>query len=231
MSTAVTMCTTLKTETAVSMCHLAGRRKYAVSYAQPIFSTGAAPGDEDRCLGATFELQFRQNATDVVLYGLLGEVERLCDLTVGLPPGDQVEHLLLLVRQLLDLLAPPHHLAEVQEQTGGRAGVEERTSRCTLLDGTDYLAAPGLFEQVAGGPGHDGGDQRFVVRIRGEDDNATGRLRGADGPAGLDPVAVRQSHVQEHQVGRESRRLRHRLAHRAGLAHHADLRVLFQQGA
>ena len=61
--------------------------------------------------------------------------------------------------------------------------------------------AADLLEQVAGGAGHDGGEQGLVVVVGGEDEAVDLGVVRADVAADVDAAAVGQPRVQDGDVG------------------------------
>src|SRR3990172_4507668 len=78
---------------------------------------GATAGEEGGRLRAAGEVELLEDVREVVLHGLVAESQRRRDLLVGLPVGDEGQHLPLLGRELGDLVGlaargPPLHLLE-----------------------------------------------------------------------------------------------------------------------
>src|SRR5664280_562088 len=186
----------------------------------------AMAGDERSSLGAPLEVQLRKDRADVVLDRLVRQEYVGRDLFVCLPLRDQQQDLLLLLGQL-------RHLVRVS--AGGDAAnpvqhflrhrrVQQRLAPADRLEGADEIPAADLLEQIAGGSGDDRGEDRFLVRVAGEDDDPGPRELGADLAAGLDPGAVRQTYVHHDDVRLELASHLHGFGGCAGLGH--DLEVL-----
>src|SRR5437660_11612802 len=122
-------------------------------------------GEVRRGLGAAADLELREDRRDVVLHGLLAELEPEADLAVGQALRDQREDAFLLRRQPGQALVPEQALALSQAVPHGRGDrrVEQALAVAHLPDGADQVGAVDLLEDVAAGPGHDGREQRLVV--------------------------------------------------------------------
>ena len=88
------------------------------------------------------------------------------------------------------------------------AGSSSDSPRPTASSAADQVAAADLLQQVAAGAGDDRRQHRLLVRVAGQHHDARLRAGGADLAAGLDPGAIGQADVHDHQVGLEARRLR-----------------------
>src|SRR6266511_563497 len=164
---------------------------------------GGVAGQVRRCLGPTGHLELRQDARHVVLHGLLGEMELLADLPVGLAVRDEGQDPLLLGGQPGQALVAHQVLALAEAVQDGRGDreVEQALAISDGPDGPDQLAGLDLLEDVPGGPGHDRGEQRLVVGEGRQHDDPGRRAAGPDLPGGLDPGAVFQADVHDHDVG------------------------------
>ena len=134
-------------------------------------------GGEDRGLGAAGQAELGEHRGHVVLHGLLGEVHALGDLPVGQALADQVEDPLLLLGELRQLLVHRRPVAHPVEHLRRHRRVEHRLAGGDPADGVDEVVAPDLLEDVAGGAGHDRGEQRLVVVVRRQDQRLDVRVR------------------------------------------------------
>src|SRR6266849_1437330 len=182
-------------------------------------------------LGPAGDLELGQDRGYVVLHGLFGEPQLPADLSVGLSLGNEGQDSLLLSRQAGQLLVA-HGLALAQpvEHRAGDARVEQAPTGAHLADRVDELAAADLLEHVAGGAGHDRGEQRLVVRERREHQHLRLLEPGADLTRGLDAATVRQPDVHHHHVRARALSLRDGLLHGAGLRHDGKVVVGVDQG-
>ena len=98
-----------------------------------------------------------------------------------------------------------------------------------VADGADQVGARDLLEHVAGGAGHDRGEQRLVVVVRRQDQAPIARVHRADRAAHLDPGAVGQPGVEHRDVGTQRRDPAGGLDRRAGLAHDLDVTRRLEQ--
>ena len=93
--------------------------------------------------------------------------------------------------------------ADPFEDPGGHGRVEQALAGGDPAHGVDQLGRADLLEDVSGGAGHDGVEQRLVVGERREDEARRAGMQRADLPAGLDAVAVLEAHVEDRHVGIE----------------------------
>jgi hypothetical protein len=103
-------------------------------------------------LVAPVQVELAEDVADVVLHGLLGDVQLLTDLAVGVPAGDQSQHLPLPLGERLRAggrLGEPAELAQpneasVDENTGSppMARLSAATSSGPGVDLTRYPTAP-----------------------------------------------------------------------------------------
>src|ERR1022692_1838307 len=74
----------------------------------PVLGAAApSPGHERGHLRAAREIELHEDVADVVLHGLLSEVNLLADLAIGHPLGNQADDAPLLGSQLLDAALLP----------------------------------------------------------------------------------------------------------------------------
>jgi hypothetical protein len=186
-----------------------------------------------RGLRAASHLELRQDARDVVLDRLLGQVELLADLPVRLAVGHEREDALLLRGQAGELLVPQQvlALAEPVEHRARHGGVQEAFATTHRADRPDELAPLHLLQHVSGRPGHDRGEQSLVVGERGQHHDRGLRVLRADLARRLDPAAVDEADVHDHDVRARPVGLVDRLADRPGLSRHDDVVGGLQEGA
>ena len=79
--------------------------------------------------------------------------------------------------------------------------VEQRLAVGDLPDHVEEVVAHDLLEHIARRPGHDRGEQRLVVVVRGEDECLDVRSDGSDGSAHLDAGPVGESGIEHGDVG------------------------------
>ena len=75
-------------------------------------------------------------------------------------------------------------------QDAMRRRVEETLALSYSADSPDQVAALDLFQYVAGRPGHDRGEERFIVGERRQHQNLRFRQLGADLAGGFDAAAI-----------------------------------------
>src|SRR5918997_4730479 len=117
-------------------------------------ASGGQLGGVHGGLGTPVHAELGEQVGDVVLHGLLGEVEPFADLAVGEPLGEQIEDPALLVGEVRARLlvgAAP----QAVEDTGGDAPIEQRLAGGHTADVVDEVAAAHLLEDVTAGAGHD----------------------------------------------------------------------------
>ncbi len=85
----------------------------------------------------------------------------------------------------------------------GGFGVEQGLAGGDGADGADQVGAADLLEDVAGGAGHDGVEEGFVVAEAGEHEAGELGHFGAQVAADADAVAVGEADVQDGDVGFE----------------------------
>ncbi len=121
-------------------------------------------------------------------------------------------------------------LADPGKDPLGDRRIEERLAAPDRLQRRHEVARPDLLEQVAGRTRHDRRQDRLVVRERGQHDDARVGQVGPDLAAGLDPGAVGQADIHDHDVRAVEARLGQRLLDRAGLGHDLERRSAVEQG-
>ncbi len=133
------------------------------------------------------------------------EHEPLRDLGVGQPVGHEPEHLDLARGEPVGARrhGPPRRLDRCRDEVvgdrrvDGRAVVEHLPQR--LVD----LGTAGVLGEVAARTGPQRVEDRAVVGVGGEDDDAHVGVLGAQPAGGLDAVAARHAQVHQHDVGRQ----------------------------
>src|SRR6266540_4879832 len=177
-------------------------------------------------------LELGQDARDVVLDRLLGEAEFFADLLVGLAVGHQLQDPLLLGREAGQLLVLHQvlALAEAVQDALGDGRVQQALALAHGPNGPDQFAPLDLLQDIAGGSGHDRGEEGVVVGERGQNQDLDLWAAGLDLSSGLDPAPVGEAHVHDYDVGTSALGLFDRVTHGAGLAGHNDVLAGFEHG-
>ena len=123
------------------------------------------PGDVGGCLGPALNLELAQDARDVVLHGLVREMDRLGDLPVGVALRHQVEDVLLLGGESSKSGVPvvDPRTAQAFEDPPGDRRVQEALAGGDLADHIDEVVAADLLQDVGGRSRHDRVEQGLVV--------------------------------------------------------------------
>jgi hypothetical protein len=166
-----------------------------------------------------------QQAGDVVLHGLLGEVELLGDLPVGHALGDEEEDLALLRRELADDVERlALHLHLLDDAVGDR-GIDERVAAGDQLDAVEQGVALDPLEHVARRAREDGRGDGVRVVVRREDEGPDVRVDRAHLAADVDTGAVGQVRVEDGDVGPQLEDLAQRHGRAARLPDQLELGV------
>ena len=111
----------------------------------------------------------------------------------------------------------------------GDGRVEQRLAGGDPAHRVDQVVAADLLEHVAGGAGHDRGEQRLVVVVRREDQGRDLRVAGPDVAADVDAGAVGQPAVEDRDVRTQRGDAPAGLLGQAGLADHLDVALGLEQ--
>src|SRR5580698_8640065 len=159
-------------------------------------------------LGPALHGGLGEDAVHVGLDRRLAEDEPFADLAVRQALADEREHLDLPRGEVV---------GEPGERAGrlGRDAVAERADQACLYhrvqprlaavdrsDGGLDLLGAGVLGEVAGRTRAKGGEDRFIIGVRGEHDD-TRRAAPGDLPGGLHAVHLRHAQVHEYDVGRK----------------------------
>ena len=120
-------------------------------------------------------------------------------------------------------------VAHAFQHLGGHRGVEGRLSGGHPAHRVHEVVAPHLLEDVAGGAGHDRGEQRVVVVVRREDERLDRGVDGADVAAHVDAGAVGQPAVEDRDMRTQRWDAPGRLLGGAGLAHDDDVSLALEE--
>src|SRR5438105_2134674 len=181
-------------------------------------------GRPARQLVARRELELPEDVRDVALDRLHRQAEPPRDLLVEVAARDQLEHLTLARRQLVELRVAADALARAEgvEDEAGEARREDGVALRDALDRRRELVARDRLRHVAAGAGADDGDH-VLRRVRDREREETdGRSRLRDGVDDRVAAAVRKVHVEEDDLGIELLDQRHRLGDARGLADELD---------
>src|SRR6476661_6654021 len=132
-------------------------------------------GVDARCLSASRYVQLLENIAEIVLDGLLAQLQGGCDFLVGLARRYQRENPALLLGQLVALARRRDdrgHGAHAVEDDAGRERIENRMALRHRLYGVDQDLAADLLEQVSPRAREDGGEDRLVVMVGGQKQHA-----------------------------------------------------------
>src|SRR6266542_2032063 len=116
---------------------------------------------KDRSLSAVVHAKLRKHVADVGLDRLLGELELLRDALVREATADQLQHLALPRRQLVERLLLS---GERVDEPGRHVWIEQRLSGVGRAHGARELLRLGVLQQVPRGAGAERGEQLVVVR-------------------------------------------------------------------
>src|SRR5213083_1069993 len=117
-------------------------------------------------LGAPRQTELVEDPAHIVLYRLLGQEQRLADLTVGATLSQSRENLALLFRERGERGVVTAALAQALEHLAGHVRIQQGTTRGDCDDGVDHRLASGLLQEVPGGAGDDRSKERLVVSVR-----------------------------------------------------------------
>jgi hypothetical protein len=160
---------------------------------------------------------------DVGLHRGLGHDERLRDLLVGEPAGQEPQDLALAVGERREPVAVAHDgvgqpRGDLRQQPAGHGRGEDRVAGGHGLHGGDEVGGAGVLEQEAARARAQRVDDEVVQAERREDQDAVARQAARR----LDAVHARHADVHEHDVGVEALGERDRLVAVAGLGDHGD---------
>ena len=206
-----------------------GRRSRPVGHELSAVRRAQVARSVDGRFGAPGHAELGEHGGHVVLDRLLGEVQTVGDLAVGQALGEQLEDLALLGAQAGDAFVLPRSVADALEDPCRDRRVEQALPGGDPANGVDEVGRPDLLQHVAGGAGHDGVEQRFVVGERREDQAGRAGVEGADLPARLDAVALFEPDVEDGHVGIEGVHATDGLLLRRGLADDRDVVLGLEQ--
>src|SRR5665811_177913 len=154
-------------------------------------------------LRPALQIELGEDRADVVLDRLVGEEDLGRDLLVRLPLRDEQEDLTLLRGQFGELVPvrPAGDDPDALEDLLGHGRVEERLSPPDGLEGGDQVASADLLEQVATRAGDDRGEDRLLVGVAREHEDADCWVLGPDLARRLDARAVRQANIHDDEIG------------------------------
>jgi hypothetical protein len=135
----------------------------------------------------------------------LAENEPFADLPVRQPFTDEREHLNFPRREVTGERAcclTRNSVAERADQPGLYHRVQPRLPAVDRTDGGLDLLSARVLGEVADRARAKGGEDRFVIGVRGEHDD-TRRAAPGDLPGGLHAVHLRHAQVHEYDVGSE----------------------------
>jgi hypothetical protein len=145
---------------------------------------------------------FGKDPVDVRLDRRFADEQRPGDLPVGPAGRDQPEHLGLARGQLP--VGGLGRLGRCPGRGGQQPLLDQRIQHCLpgggCLQGTADLGSGRVLGQVAERPGLQRADDRLVVGVRGEHDDAGVRMLGGDPPGRGHPVAAGHVQVHEHDL-------------------------------
>lgn len=170
----------------------------------------------DGRLRAALHAHLHEDVRDVVLHGLLGEVQGLADLAIGETIGHELKDLVLPggeEGQAVVLLGPS---TEALDDTGGDRRVEQRLAVGDTTDGVEQVVAAHLLQDVARGPGHHAVEERFVVGVGRQHHAGDLGVGGAYVATDLDARAVAELDVEHRHPGQARRDSSEGVLHRAG---------------
>src|SRR6185503_10093149 len=142
-----------------------------------------ALGEKRGRMRATRDLELLEGVAEVVLDRLIAQSEQRGDLLVRLALDDQCEDAPLLSRQRLGLL-------ETRSDRARQHGVEHRPARRRVADRAHQRLVADVLQQVTARAGEQGGLDRLVVGMRGEEEDADRWRSRKDLAAGVHAAAV-----------------------------------------
>jgi hypothetical protein len=163
----------------------------------------------------------------MVLDCLLGEVEDLGDLPVGVRLSHQLHDFLLARRQLF--LARLGIAEHVLDQGTLGLGREEGLASLDRAHRLEQLGVSLGLEHIPGRPSLQRLEQVALVVVHGKDQHRDARCLGPDLARRLKPGQLRHLDVENRQVGTLADRHVPRLGAVGGLAHHLDVHLALEQ--
>lgn len=185
--------------------------------------------DERGGLRAPLHAEFGEEARYVVLHGLLGEVHRLPDLTVGQSLADQVKDAHLLLGEGAESLVVVVPRARPLEDALAQCRVQEARPRGHGADRVDEVVAADVLEHVARGAGHDRVEERLVIGVRRQHEVGDTGHRVAQVATHLNPAAVGKPDVEDRDLGSGGRDPGQGLGDCAGLTDNLQIGLEFEE--
>jgi hypothetical protein len=121
-------------------------------------------------------------------------------------------------------------LSQPIEDALGDSGIEQTLATADRQDGPNQVGALDLLQDIAGGAGHDRGEERLVVGEGSEHQDLRVWQTRTDLPGGLDSAPVRQANVHDDHVGPGPLHADDGVFDVPGLPDDAHIRGLLEQG-
>ena len=143
-------------------------------------------------LGAVVDVEFLEDAADVLFDGVFGDAEGGGDFFVGVATGDEGED--------LEFAGGDVGSGEALLEASGDVGGEALATGGDGADGFEEIGAGGGLLEVAEGASAKGAMDFFVAGEGGEDEDACGRVGGEDIDGGFDATDAGELEVHEDDV-------------------------------
>jgi hypothetical protein len=97
------------------------------------------------------DLHLQEHVRDVVAHRLRTELELLRYLAIRVPTGDQIENLVLTLRQLIEGLLRNRRLRsrQILDDSLRNSCTKNDAAMCHSVDGAQQLGLVGIFQQIA----------------------------------------------------------------------------------
>src|SRR5436309_7893691 len=167
----------------------------------------------------------------VRLDGLQRHLEAAGDFLVGMPLGDELQHLALAWCEYLEwpVGSRAGALRIRRDDTLGERRAEPCIATRHRVQRQLQLAAVGILEQVARGTGDQRAPHRFIVAVHRDDDDARSRVFLCHAGGQLEAVESRHGDIQQRDVGFALTDEPQRFAAVACFRHHRDAWQLTQE--
>src|SRR3989454_6954444 len=167
----------------------------------------------------------------VRLDGLQRHLEAAGDFLVGMPLGDELQHLALARGEYFEwsVGSCAGALRIRRDNTLRDRGTEPRVAARDRAQRELELAAVGVLEQVAHGTCHERAPHRFVVAVHGDDDDARSRVFLCHPGGHFQAVESRHGDIQQRDVGLALTNEPQRFAAVARFRHHRDARQIREE--